>query len=150
MSHCRTSHQTGHQPHARATLKPKSQIHQLMGDLKHQLGHCAPPLQKQQKKGARKCIHHLIPFLARLFEHCCSCAQGVIHQRGPESTSGSLPAASHWLHRMRSENSHTLQKMTQDDTPDFPLVRPVNLRSWCDTAIATASLSTPGRRTAWY
>lgn len=112
MSHCRISHQTGHQPHSRATLKPRGQIHQAMGDLKHQLGDCALPLQNQQKKGARKCIHHLITFLVLLFEYCCSCAQGVIHQRGPESTSRSLPATSHWLHRMRSENRQRLQKTT--------------------------------------
>lgn len=43
------------------------------------------------------------------------CSWGVMYQRAPESTPRSVPATFHWLHRMTSENNHSLQKITAEN-----------------------------------
>lgn len=152
MSHCRISHQTGHQPHSRATLKPRGQIHQAMGDLKHQLGDCALPLQNQQKKGARKCIHHLITFLVLLFEYCCSCAQGGDTPKGSRKhfkiSASNLPLASQDEVWKRTETSKDdKQKITHSRLPSCASCEP-EVMVWhfhCHSQPGT-----PGRRTALY
>lgn len=89
-----------------------------MEGFKHQLGDCAVLLQKQRKKSAREHIHHLVAFPSPVVKHHFWCAHGGgggMHLRGSESIPRPLPATFHWLHSLRSENNHSLQKITTEN-----------------------------------